>query len=59
MAKVSVIMEDDNGNFHQGAMNESNSIIVSGLVSVYPGGNFTVPLVEVIEKLSENIRVNK
>ena len=53
--KVYVIIEDDNGNLHQGAMDESKEIIVCNLVKCYPNNNFTKDIVEVIKKLNKNI----
>jgi len=57
--KVYVIIKDDDGNFHQGAVDNSKAIIVSKLVPVFPANAFTKDLIEAIQILNENINENK
>ena len=54
--KVHVIIQDDDGNFHQAVMDESKSIIISNLVVCYPNGNFTKSVInDVIIPLAKKV----
>jgi len=53
--KVYVIYKDKDGNFHQGAMDESKTYIIGGLVECYPNNNFTKDCVEDLKKITNQI----
>ena len=46
VAKVYVVVEDTDGNFHQGKLEEVDVAVIGRLVKVYSGGNFEKSFVD-------------
>lgn len=58
--KVFVIIQDDENNLHQGHLKDSDQILISNLVKVYPNNNITKDFInDVAIELAKKVNFKK